>query len=222
MSDTDLYGSQSPFRRLPALSAGSALARQMGTYLVIGALVAAAVRAASGALPSVQIALSLPELGWGLAGVLAYAAYNAVIPQLLSRARPGKSLLGWMARRNLALFGKLPLWTLLMMAALAGPAEELIFRGWLQPVAGLWTASLVFALAHFPPSRYRWSHPATWGMIALYFPVGVLVGALYAWRGNLSAPILMHSLSDSLGVLVLARAVAKPRARSEPADTARP
>jgi membrane protease YdiL (CAAX protease family) len=159
-------------------------------------------------VPAARFAFTITDLGLGLVGVVAYAVYNALFASALQASRAGSVLLGWMARRNSTLFGRLPLSTMFVMAALAGPCEELIFRGWLQPVAGLWTTSAVFAVLHFLPNRYKWSHPVTWGMVALYFPVGLAVGWLYEWRANLLGPMVMHSLSDSLGLLFVARAIA--------------
>ena len=196
--------SRSPFRDLPALTPAGALARQLGSYAVLAALVAVLARAAGVRLPPVRVAVTLPDLAYGLAGFFLYAAYNAGTAFLLRLFRQGRELREWLAQRNRTLFGKLPVWTLFLQAGLAGPREELIFRGWLQPLAGLWPTSVLFALLHFMPTRYRWWHPATWGMVALYFPVGAFVGWLYAWRANLLAPILVHALSDSIGLLLIA------------------
>jgi membrane protease YdiL (CAAX protease family) len=204
----DLYGPASPFRELPRLTAAGALARQLGSYLVLAGAVAAFAWIVRSALPEARLSFTAADFALGLAGVVFYALYNAGFSVALRATARGKTLLGWMAQRNSTMFGKLPLSTMFVMAALAGPFEELIFRGWLQPVVGLWIASMLFAGLHFLPNRYKWSHPMTWGMIALYFPIGLVVGWVYAWRGNLLAPILMHSLSDSLGLLFLARAVA--------------
>jgi membrane protease YdiL (CAAX protease family) len=205
--------SPTPFRKLPTLSTAGALARQLGSYAVAALLVALLAR---GALPPLRFAFTAADLGWGLAGIAAYVLYNAAFSTLLRRTERGRRLLGWMGQRNLTVFGKLPLPTLLLMAALAGAGEEIVFRGWLQPLAGLWLTSLIFALAHFLPNRYRWSHPGTWGMIAVYFPVGLLVGWLYQWRGNLLGPMVMHWLSDSLGLLMLARSA--PAQKPTPAS----
>jgi membrane protease YdiL (CAAX protease family) len=175
------------------------------------------VRLVRGSVPAARFALTITDFGLGLVGVVAYAVYNALFASVLRVSRAGSVLLGWMARRNSTLFGRLPLSAMFVMAALAGPCEELIFRGWLQPVAGLWTTSAVFAVLHFLPNRYKWSHLVTWGMVALYFPVGLAVGWLYEWRANLLGPVVMHSLSDSLGLLFLARAVAaRARAAAPP------
>lgn len=207
----DLYGTASPFRELPRLTPAGALARQLGSYVALGAAVAVFAWLVHGAVPRARLAFTFGDLGLGLAGVAFYVLYNATFSTALRATARGKALLGWMARRNSTLFGKLPLSAMFVMAALAGPFEELIFRGWLQPVVGLWIASALFAVLHFLPNRYKWSHPMTWGMVALYFPVGLVVGWLYLWRGNLLGPIVMHSLSDSLGLLFLARAIAKGR-----------
>lgn len=196
---------RSPFRDLPALRPAGAFARQGGMYALLLVLLLIAAR---GKLPPIRFRLSLAEAGVGLAGIVAYAAYNALFPALLSMSGRGRALLALLARRNRTLFGKLPLWTLLLMAALAGICEEVIFRGWLQPMAGLWLASFLFALVHFPPNRYAWRHPATWAMVALYFPVGLALGWLYQWRGNLLAPIVAHALSDALGLFALSQAPA--------------
>ena len=216
-SSSDLYGPASPFRELPSLTPAGALARQLGSYVVLGVAVVVLARVMRGSVPAARFALTLTDLGLGLLGVLAYIVYNALFAVALRGFRAGRALLGWMAKRNATLFGKLPLSTMFVMAALAGPCEELTFRGWLQPVAGIWITSLLFAVLHFLPNRYKWSHPATWGMIALYFPVGLAVGWLYESRGNLLGPMVMHSLSDSLGLLFLARAIgARGRATSSP------
>ena len=212
-----LHGPASPFRELPTLTTAGALARQLGSYVVLAVMVAVLARIVRGTVPTPQFVLTMTDLALGLAGVLVYAVYNALFAVVLRGSRAGKALLEWMGKRNATMFGKLPLSTMFVMAALAGPCEELIFRGWLQPVVGIWIASLLFAVLHFLPSRYKWSHPVTWGMVALYFPVGLAVGWLYAWRGNLLGPMVMHSLSDSLGLLFLARAIAA-RARAPAAS----
>src|SRR6266446_6048612 len=213
-TEADLYGPSSPFRELPRLSTAGALARQIGSYAVLAVALAGLALGLRGTVPEARFAFTLADLAFGVAGVFAYAVYNALFSVALRGSRTRTALLGWLARRNSTMFGKLPLTTMFVMAAIAGPCEELIFRGWLQPVAGLWITSLLFAVLHFLPTRYRWSHPVTWGMIALYLPVALALGWLYAWRGNLLGPIVMHSLSDSLGLLFLKRAQSPARRRT--------
>jgi membrane protease YdiL (CAAX protease family) len=213
--------SESPFRRLPPLTARRALGGQAAFYAGLAAIVALLTIRIAGGLPPVRFAPTWGDAAWGAIGVAGYLAYNAVAQLLLSALPGGRHVISWLARRNVIVFGNLPLGVLVALAVMAGVFEELIFRGWLQPIAGLSMTSLVFALAHFPPHRCRWAHPVTWGMIALYFPVGLGLGALYTMRGNLFAPVLSHLVSDALGLMVIARGVRRAAAGAEPTPSAR-
>lgn len=91
-------------------------------------------------------------------------------------------------------------WSILMIGFFAttlGPlAEELIFRGFLQPlmmrtfgtVAGIALASLPFSLAHGP--QYSWS----WRHILLLFLASLVFGVV-RWRsGSTAASTLVHAV----------------------------
>ncbi len=92
---------------------------------------------------------------------------------------------------------------LALLAALAGLAEEVLFRGIIQvgltrllPEAGaLLVASAVFGLAHFLTPAY-----AVLASIA-----GLYLGALFLLQGNLMVPIVAHSVYDLLALLYLVR-----------------
>ena len=216
-----MRASESPFRRLPPLTARRALGGQAAFYAGLAVIVAMLTSRVAGGLPVVRFAPTWGDAAWGVLGVLAYLAYNAIAPLLLAALPGGRHVITWLARRNAIVFGNLPVGVLVALALMAGVFEELIFRGWLQPIAGLWMTSLVFALAHFPPHRCRWAHPVTWGMIALYFPVGLGIGALYVMRGNLFAPVMTHLVSDTLGLLVIARGVRRAAAAAQAPGTTR-
>jgi membrane protease YdiL (CAAX protease family) len=213
----DLYGADSPFLRLPKLTPAGALVRQLAVYAASGLVVAVVASLQRGGLPLIGFRLTLGDLGWSVAGVAAFLAYNLVSAVVVSALPGGRALLRWLRRRNLAMFGGMPPGLLLVMAALAGVCEEIVFRGWLQPILGLSSASFVFAVVHFPPNRYKWSHPVTWGMVALYFPVGLGIGWLYLWRGNLLAPVITHAVGDSLGLLALLQQARRSAGAAPPA-----
>jgi len=65
-------------------------------------------------------------------------------------------------------------------------AEELFFRGLLQPRLGLHVTAIVFGLVHLPRDR----------RLRLWQPLGVLLGYLLGWmfevRGSVLAPFLTH------------------------------
>lgn len=92
---------------------------------------------------------------------------------------------------------------LVVLAFLAGIAEEALFRGvvqpgltrWLPTWAGLAGASVLFGLAHFLTLSYA--------MLASL--VGLYLGVLLLLSGNLLVPIVVHALYDLVALIVLIR-----------------
>jgi hypothetical protein len=83
---------------------------------------------------------------------------------------------------------------LVLGASMAGLAEELFFRGVLQPRIGLVAASLVFGILHGPS---RGLLPlAAWAAVA-----GCFLGLLHDATGNLALPTLVHALYDLVALL---------------------
>lgn len=78
------------------------------------------------------------------------------------------------------------------LALLSGLAEELLFRGAIQPAWGFWPATILFALLHTGRERVLW-----WWTVSAFL-AGALFGLLFAWRGNLTAPIVAHVLVNAL------------------------
>lgn len=79
-------------------------------------------------------------------------------------------------------------------ALLSALAEECFFRGFLQPIFGLWLTALLFGLAHIPQRRSLWP----WTAAATLF--GVILGQLMALRGSLTAPIIAHFLINYINL----------------------
>jgi membrane protease YdiL (CAAX protease family) len=86
-----------------------------------------------------------------------------------------------------------------LLALASGIAEEAFFRGALQPVAGLWLTSLLFALAHFVPRRELW----LWSVFS--GAAGLLLGGLYELTGNLLAPTVAHVVVNGVNLNRLVR-----------------
>ena len=92
---------------------------------------------------------------------------------------------------------------LVVLALLAGLAEEALFRGviqsglnrWLSSGIGLVAASMVFGLVHFLTLSYA----------ILATLVGLYLGTLLLVSGNLLVPIVVHSLYDFIALIVLIR-----------------
>ncbi len=93
---------------------------------------------------------------------------------------------------------------LLALALVAGVSEELLFRGWMQtwltptagPVAALAVTSIAFGLVHAVTPAYA--------VLAAF--IGLYLGGLQLYTGNLLAPIVTHALYDFVAFLVLLRA----------------
>jgi uncharacterized protein len=92
---------------------------------------------------------------------------------------------------------------LALVAALAGLAEEVLFRGVMQGELGrrlpdfvaLVLTSAAFGLAHF----------LTFSYALLAALAGLYLGALYWAQGNLLIPIVAHALYDFVALVQLAR-----------------
>ncbi len=84
---------------------------------------------------------------------------------------------------------------LLLVAAVAGIAEEILFRGVLQPLAGPVWSNVLFGLVHF--------------ITPTYALLAGLMGGYLSWllttSQNLLGPIIAHGLYDFLAFLVVAR-----------------
>lgn len=72
------------------------------------------------------------------------------------------------------------------LALSSGLAEELFFRGAMQPTLGLWLTSLIFGVVHVGPKRVF----LAWTLWA--FAMGVLLGAMFEWTGVLWGSVLAH------------------------------
>ncbi len=94
----------------------------------------------------------------------------------------------------LPLFRNAPPGAIFIIAVLAGVCEELLFRGVIQaglvglvgPAGAVVLASLLFGLAHAVSKAYFW----------ITFAMGLYLGLIYQYTGNLLVPMLIHFLYD--------------------------
>jgi membrane protease YdiL (CAAX protease family) len=138
------------------------------------------------------------EVHWirdGALGVLAATAVIQLSAELTRRTRAGERLARALARAVGGIEGRQG-W---LLALASGVAEEAFFRGALQPVTGLWIASLLFAAAHFVPRRdlLPWS--------AFSLAAGLLLGGLYELTGSLVAPTVAHVVVNGVNLDRLVR-----------------
>jgi membrane protease YdiL (CAAX protease family) len=96
-----------------------------------------------------------------------------------------------------------------LLALASGLAEEMFFRGALQPKVGIVGASILFGAAHFLPRREL----ALWSVYAI--GIGLGLGALYEWTGQLVAPVAAHVLVNGINLPRLAGRAKRPDSVAE-------
>jgi membrane protease YdiL (CAAX protease family) len=142
------------------------------------------------------------------AGVVAGLAVVLVSHAFTEWTRMGEGL----ARALAATIGAVSVPDLLLLAMASGLAEELLFRGALQPRVGLVLASILFGCVHFVPRREF----MPWTVFAIL--AGFLFGGLFAWTGNLIAPVVAHTVVNGINLPLLVRRYAAEEAGETPAD----
>lgn len=95
------------------------------------------------------------------------------------------------------ILGDIPLGRIFVLALLSAAAEEVLFRGILQPLLGFWAASVLFGLAHFMPSAKF----VSWMVFAL--GAGLAFGQLYADSGSLIAPFVAHATVNAINLRLI-------------------
>lgn len=134
--------------------------------------------------PGPWLELSFPRatlLSAGL-GLAVGAAVVAGTRALVRRA-------GWAQRLHREfreLLGPLGGGAIALLALSSGVAEELFFRGAMQPSIGLVASSLVFGAVHVGPGR-RFVPWTLWAAL-----MGFVFGAMHALTGELIGPVLAH------------------------------
>lgn len=109
---------------------------------------------------------------------------------------------GWgeaLARRLAEAIGRMSTPDAVLLAMASGLGEELFFRGALQPRVGLVLASLLFGAVHFVPRREMWA----WTGFAVV--IGLLLGLLFEWTGNVVAPVVAHTVVNAINLPYLVR-----------------
>ncbi len=136
-------------------------------------------------------------LGLGLAVGLALVAVTRVLAARTTwaaRLATGlRSIVGELGRREA-----------LAVAVASGVGEEILFRGALQPVLGIWVVALLFGMLHLGPTRHFWP----WTLMAC--AAGLIFGWMYLVTGDLCAPVVAHATVNFLNLRFLALTDRRP------------
>jgi membrane protease YdiL (CAAX protease family) len=99
-------------------------------------------------------------------------------------------------------------WNPLWFGLCAGVGEELLFRGALQPLLGLWWTGLLFALAHYGTGGFKSMNLMKWGYAAFLFLTSLMLGLVQIQIGLISA-VFLHSVADAFIFFVLREAAGR-------------
>jgi membrane protease YdiL (CAAX protease family) len=139
------------------------------------------------------------QIGWGIAFGLAISVPSVVVVFFVPLFSPlRRQLLDLVSRLDLHALN--PLWISLS----AGIGEELLFRGALQPVVGVWWASVIFMLAHFRSGQF---HSMNWQKLiyaASVFIAGLFLAYVFLEIGLIAA-IVTHATVDVVSLFTAQR-----------------
>ena len=128
-------------------------------------------------------------------GFVSALAVVAVTPRLVERSRWARALHSQLKE----VIAPLCPGEITALALASGFAEEVFFRGAMQPVLGLLATSLIFGAFHFGP---REAFPA-WAFWA--FVIGVVFGSIFELTGVLWGPVLAHVWINQRNMMFIKR-----------------
>ncbi len=142
-----------------------------------------------GLKPSIQVALGLAA-----GAVVAATSYLGFVVQ--SRRQYTQRTVASYSRLDLR--GLNPLW----IGLAAGFGEELLFRGALQPLLGLWLTSAIFVLVHVRAYQFKSIDVPTLIQATGLFAASVLLGLIAQYVGLIAA-MLVHAIIDIVSLYAI-------------------
>ncbi|MQA20042.1 CPBP family intramembrane glutamic endopeptidase [Rugamonas rivuli] len=136
------------------------------------------------------------QVGIGLGFGCCYWAASQIGYRFAANSESAKSTMESYSRLNLD--GLNPLW----ISLAAGFGEELLFRGALQPLIGIWITSALFVIAHTKAYRFNGLNKRVAIQAAAIFTVSVAFGFVAEYAGLIAA-MLVHALTDVVGLYTI-------------------
>lgn len=143
------------------------------------------------------------QLLLGIAFAAVYWVASMLGSRFIASRRSAAQIAGSYNRLDLS--GLNPLW----MALAAGVGEELLFRGALQPLLGIWITSVVFVLVHVRAYRLDTLNKRVLLQSISIFAISVELGYVAIYAGLLTA-IMVHAGMDAVGLFVIRRMARAP------------
>ncbi|MYM27289.1 CPBP family intramembrane metalloprotease [Duganella sp. CY15W] len=175
------------------------LRRQLATCALLSAI-AVAVIAVFHQPPYLTTLLAGVPLSYqvliGAAFLALYWSGTKIGYRYMTKSEAARSTAENYARLDLS--GWNPLW----ISLAAGFGEELLFRGALQPLMGIYAAAALFTLAHIRAYRFQQLNRKTLMQAGMLFFTGVAFGAI-AQHIGLVAAMMIHASADIVGLYTI-------------------
>jgi len=130
------------------------------------------------------------QVAWGaVIGLLLATSLMLLVKRVAWLSGFRRELMAIVSRADLT--GLNPVW----FSLCAGFGEEMLVRGALQPIIGIWLASVIFTALHFRTGGFQTMNPMKALYALLVFLVSLLLGSVCLWIG-LVAAIVTHVVAD--------------------------
>lgn len=184
------------------------LGRQLRTCTILSATAIAIIALLHDKPYWVKLLAGLPLLqqaGIGLTVGILYWAFGFIGFRYAAGRKTSRATVESYSRLDLR--GWNPVW----IALAAGFGEELLFRGALQPLLGIWLTSALFVLAHTKAYKFNEMTGRVLIQAGGVFVVSVLFGFIAQHAGLVTAMII-HAAVDIAGLYAIRRMVAQASA----------
>ena len=142
----------------------------------------------------------IADLLWAAAGLVVLLLYGLAIWNLFPKSFNK-------LRQKMSWTGRLPIPGIMLLALASGIAEEIVFRGFLQPKVGIVIASVVFGLVHQCKGARMWS--------VFAIGAGFILGWVTIESGSLMPAMIAHSLNNFISIMLLYRRNSRESKKSE-------
>jgi len=137
---------------------------------------------------------------------LGFGCFYWIVTQIGYRFMPNSQT----TRSTIESYSRLDLkgWNPVWISLAAGFGEELLFRGALQPLIGIWLTSIIFVVAHTKAYRFDALSKRVAIQMAGVFAVSCVLGLIASYVGLIAA-MLVHALVDVIGLYAVRGAASK-------------
>ncbi|WP_332854382.1 CPBP family intramembrane glutamic endopeptidase [Duganella sp. S19_KUP01_CR8] len=143
----------------------------------------------------------------GLGIGCAYWASTQIGYRFAAKSNTTKSTVESYSRLDLS--GRNPIW----ISLAAGFGEELLFRGALQPLTGIWLTSAIFVIAHTRAYRFNGFNKRVLMQACAVFGASMAFGLIAMYVG-LVAAMITHAALDIVGLYVIKAEIRKLQPQS--------